>query len=129
VSQTFLRLGRCLLVAALFCAIGGHWAVLQTVAWASMIVEYSHDASVTQAMEKTFDGQHPCAICKAIQKNQQSEKKHEALQLVKKIELFDEPAANFVFAAETSRSWPTGDCHSEMRSQQPIAPPPRAALI
>ena len=125
--QMFLRLGRCLLVAALFCAIGGHWAVLQTVAWASMIVEYSHDGAMTTAVEKTFDGQHPCAICKAIQSNRQSEKKHEALQMVKKVELFDERVADFVFPSPGCRPLAVQDVFGVAHVDAPLVPPPRVA--
>jgi hypothetical protein len=116
-----------MLVAALFFAIGGHWALLQTVAWASMIVEYSHSAPVAEAVEKTFDGRHPCPICKEIQKNQQSEKKHEALQLVKKIELFDEPMTQFVFPSAVSLSLTISDSLVVARADAPPLPPPRVA--
>jgi hypothetical protein len=127
VPKTFLRIGRWLLVAALFFAIGGHWAVLQTVAWASMIVEYSHGAAVTEAVEKTFDGRHPCPICKEIQQHQQSEKKHEALQLVKKIELFDEPVASLVFPSRVASLLKVVDFFSSARADAPPVPPPRVA--
>jgi hypothetical protein len=127
VPKLFLHAGRSLLVAALFFAIGGHWAVLQTVAWASMIVEYSHEGAVTTAVEKTFDGRHPCAICKAIQTRQQSEKKHEALQLVKKIELFDQQVAELVFPRSVSLPVMDPDTFGVARMDAPPVPPPRAA--
>ena len=98
-SKTFFRLSRWLLIGMLFVAIGGHWAVLQTVAWATMIVDYSKNAPLTEAVQKTFDGQHPCQICKGIQKSRQSEKKSNALELTKKIELFDQQIANFCVSA------------------------------
>ncbi|MDZ4743575.1 MAG: hypothetical protein SGI98_09185 [Verrucomicrobiota bacterium] len=49
-----------------FVLMGGHWAVLQTVAWANMIRTYSKDTTIQQAIEKTFDGGHPCKMCKQI---------------------------------------------------------------
>ena len=125
--KTFLHLSRWLLVAVLFVAIGGHWAVLQTVAWATMIVDYSKTAPLTEAVQKTFDGQHPCNICKGIQKSQQSEKKRNALELAKKIELFDQQIANRVFPPEVSSLLTISDNYSEARSRAPTAPPPRAA--
>jgi hypothetical protein len=125
VQKTFLRISRGLLVAALFFAIGGHWALLQTVAWASMIVDYSRDGALTQAVEKTFDGQHPCSICKVIAKSRQSEKKQDAAQLIKKIELFDQKAAEYVHvrAGYSLRVVVVADL--DARPQAPLVPPPR----
>ena len=60
---------------ALFLVMGGPWAVLQTVAWTKMMVDYSRGASVTEAVAKTFDGEHPCNLCKKISKVRQGEQK------------------------------------------------------
>jgi len=59
----------------LFLVIGGPWAVLQAVAWTKMMVDYSRGASVTEAVAKTFDGEHPCNLCKKISKIRQGEQK------------------------------------------------------
>lgn len=54
-------------LAALLAIGGGHWAVLQTVAWARMIVDYTHDSgSLRQGVAETFDGAHPCELCRKI---------------------------------------------------------------
>jgi hypothetical protein len=45
---------------------GGHLAVLQVVAWAGMIASRSATTSLVEAVETTFDGQHPCSLCQAI---------------------------------------------------------------
>ena len=60
---------------ALFLVIGGPWALLQTVAWTKMMVDYSKGAPVSEAVAKTFDGDHPCSLCKKISKVRQEEKK------------------------------------------------------
>jgi hypothetical protein len=125
--KTLLHFSRWLVVGALFLAIGGHWALLQTVAWASMIVDYSRTEAITVAVEKTFDGQHPCAICKQIQKGRQSEKKHEAVQLIKKIELFDQRVAEFVYPSTEPLRVRTSGFFGEARLEAPLVPPPRVA--
>lgn len=52
----------------MFSLVGGHWTVLQTVAWAQMIHDYSRTAgSLAAAVEQTFDGQHPCPLCRQIE--------------------------------------------------------------
>lgn len=66
--MTLLRKAGMLLAAlAMFSIAGGHWAVLQTVAWGQMLTEYTRQSgSVLTAVEETFDGEHPCALCKEI---------------------------------------------------------------
>lgn len=55
-----------MLTAAL--SIGLHFAVIQMVGWVSMTVEYSQKAPLSEALRMTFDGKHPCEICKLVEK-------------------------------------------------------------
>ena len=87
------RLFGCLVMsAALFLSAGGHWAMLQGVAWATMVHDFSRNGSLTQAVEKTFDGKHPCAMCKKIAKAKHSEASGEkapvTVKMDKKAEVF-----------------------------------------
>ena len=84
------RLFGCMVMtAALFLSAGGHMALLQGVAWATMIRDYSHTGSVTAAVEKTFDGKHPCAMCKKIAAQRSHEEKSPAtVKAEKKAEVF-----------------------------------------
>jgi hypothetical protein len=54
---------------------GGHWGILQGIAWAKMLVEYSQADGIGEGIAKTFDGEHPCAMCKVISKGRESEKR------------------------------------------------------
>lgn len=70
------RAARILLIAVLMFTIGLHWVVLQSVAWAGMIVTYSvQEGSLITGVSQTFDSEHPCALCGAVQKGTQSESK------------------------------------------------------
>jgi len=51
---------------------GGHWMLLQSVAWTRMIVEYSRRATLETALEETFDGRHPCSMCRLIEAARQA---------------------------------------------------------
>lgn len=55
--------------------LGLHWALLQTVAWTGMLISYSRNASLRTAVTQTFDGEHPCPLCKAVKKGRAEEKK------------------------------------------------------
>jgi hypothetical protein len=60
------RLTHLLVLAAFIFSCGGQWAAFQAIAWANMIREYSEMVPLTQAVQMTFSGRYPCAICKAI---------------------------------------------------------------
>ena len=82
-------LGCIVMTAALFLSTGGHLALLQGVAWATMIRDYSRTGSVTAAVEKTFDGRHPCALCKKIAAQRSHEEKAPVtVKAEKKAEVF-----------------------------------------
>ena len=123
----FVRLGNALLIVALLVATGGHWALLQTVAWSNMLADNLQTHSFSEALVKTFDGNHPCNMCHKISAAKKSEKKSELPNPGKKLEFVSErPALVFVgpvdfyllaTLTEAVVSW----------SEAPPTPPPLAA--
>ena len=120
-------IAKILLIAALMVSIGGQWIVLQSAAWVSMAVTYSlKEGSVAQGLTKTFDGQHPCALCKVVAKGQHTDKKGpEEMAAKLKIDLFCDTIVGFVthpvvvgFAVIENRV-------SSSSSPTPPVPPPR----
>ena len=122
-----IRLGRCVLIVAMFFAIGGHWLVLQTVPWGGMIVDYSRAAGLTAAVEKTFDGQHPCGMCKSITETRKSEKKGDSFVVIKKVEMFQQKAAPWFAPVVVAWEEPLTDTTGVVRAEAPSIPPPRKA--
>jgi len=83
------RIGCVMMALALFLVTGGHWAMLQGVAWATMVKDFSRTGSLTQAVGKTFDGKHPCAMCKKIASARTTEEKAPlTVKIDKKAEVF-----------------------------------------
>lgn len=122
------RLSRFAIVIALACTIGLHWALCQAVAWASMVATYSQEASLTEAIAKTFDGKHPCPLCKHISKSKRAEKTTDSTLDLKKLEF---PYATVVFFFNgPSIFWEMGDASgaSPALTHAPPVPPPRASL-
>jgi len=119
------RLPKVLIALALAGSIGLHWAFLQAVAWTGMIVSYSQAVPLSEAMQKTFDGQHPCKLCKQIAKEKQSEKRSEYKFEVAKLEFRYAPTA-FIFHAPSS-FWENfvGDENADRLAYPPATPPPR----
>ena len=64
---------------------GAHWVLLQMTAWTGMLITRTQNQSVVEAVRTTFDGRHPCPLCKAINsaKNQEKDQQNKA-SIVKK---------------------------------------------
>ena len=91
-----------------------------------MLADNLRTGSVTEAVSKTFDGDHPCPLCKQIAEGKKSEKKSDALDLkVKKLEFATEQSG-FVFAAPTDfQLLPLLHSTADSQTAAPPVPPPR----
>jgi len=119
------RFGNTLLIVALLANTGGHWALLQSVAWTTMLVEHLHSQSFSQSMEQTFDGRHPCPLCLAIKAAKNTEKKTFLTLTTQKIE-FPPLAPKFVLYSPASlEHLPTQDVFADSPTLVPPTPPPR----
>jgi hypothetical protein len=119
----FVRIGKILLVCALVISIGGHWAVLQSVAWMGMAVSYAKSGSVSEALAKTFDGKHSCKLCQLVKEGKQSESKQEAQLNVKKFDALGSLQTTFYFPA-ASRPFYSSSETARLRTESPPTPPP-----
>jgi hypothetical protein len=116
------------IVAALACSIGLHWGLLQSVAWVGMVVNYSRSGTLGEALTRTFDGKHPCALCKTIAKGKQTEKKSEFSTKGKKVE-FSHSAMVFVFGMPMHFWTASGlEADADSLNRAPPFPPPRITL-
>jgi hypothetical protein len=121
------RLFQFLVAAALILAVGGHWAVLQSVAWVTMAVEYSQTDSWEVALKKTFSGEKPCKLCLAVKEGKEQEQKQAVLKIETKLDFvcltplaFVHPALPFTVLS------PSSDV-ALPRAEAPPVPPPRFA--
>ena len=136
------KFGLVLAAFALFSIAGGHWTVLQTVAWAEMLHDYAQKAgSVALAVEQTFDGAHPCELCLQIasakqqETKAQSDKQKPADQKTAKVE---KPDKALPLAKDLTPTWTVAtslrrDVHrafgGSSREDQPPTPPPRSGAV
>ena len=106
-------------------AMGGHWTVLQSAAWASMLANNLRACSLPEAVKRTFDGHHPCKLCCQIAAGKKSEKQAELSLPAKKLE-FTHFQTVFVFVAPAHFRL-TGESASSVDSltYAPPVPPPR----
>ncbi len=119
------RLGKIFVVFALVLTTGAHWVALQTVAWTTMLANNLQSESFSEAVAKTFDGAHPCCLCKAIAAAKKSEKKSAAIAPVLKME-FPPLAEKIVLIAPSPLPvLPAQNFCARQLFQKPPTPPPR----
>ena len=125
----FVRLGKIFVVMALAMTIGAHWALLQTVAWTTMLADNLQSCSLRAAMTKTFDGKHPCPICMAIAAAKKSQQKNEFNSQKQKFE-FPPAKENFVLIAPSRfQIFPQKNSFAKSLSQKPLLQPPRGCFV
>ncbi len=61
--------------------------LLQTFAWGNMLRNFSRTASLTEAAKKTFDGEHPCALCKVVKESKKQEERKPLLKVESKMDV------------------------------------------
>jgi hypothetical protein len=116
-------------VLALVAMLGAHWALLQTVAWTTMLADNLHSSSFCDAVTKTFDGQHPCPLCKAIAAGKQSEKKTEFSFQSQKLE-FPPLKENIILIAPMQfQLLPLENSSAKTFAQKPLLQPPRVFFV
>ncbi len=107
--------------------IGLHWAVLQSVAWTTMLVERTHEGSLITALTTTFDGQHPCKLCRLVRAGKGSEQKSEAVVKLAKLDSLLPSRSTLLPTPPATESFPLLPAMILIvRSEAPPLPPPRA---
>jgi len=93
-----------------------------------MVVQFSQEAPIEVAVAKTFEGKHPCKICKLVKHGKESEEKFPAIKEKTKLDLWIPvrevaltlPAQEHDFGISRTTSF-------QPRSEPPPFPPPRRA--
>lgn len=121
---------RACIMLALVLSLGLHWTLLQSAAWVGMVVSYSKDASLAEALEKTFDGEHPCPLCKLVETGSQSDgenDKQTASAKVKKLDLMLATMESLVVPAPNVPDYLPLMQRPVLKEYSPPVPPPRVA--
>ena len=121
------RFSKFLVITALVATTGFHWALLQTVAWTSMLASNLCTESVSESVAHTFDGQHPCCLCRAIAAAKKSGPKNEFTTPAFRFEYPPAPANVTLYAPTYFTLLPVTDAFAGSLVHPPLTPPPRAA--
>jgi len=115
-----------MLVVALLAATGSQWAVMQSVAWAQMITERIGSEGLTKAINQTFDGKHPCALCLKIEKSRKAEKHPELRTEFKRLEFAPQEILFSLYSPTAFSLLSTADSAAPSLLCPPPVPPPRS---
>jgi len=114
------------MIVALLAATGAHWGALQSVAWTTMFAQNLQSTSLSQALTKTFDGKHPCPLCKVVAAGKSAEKKSAFTLEQKKLEFPPVPERLVLVAPTQFQLLPQANFSAEVLIQEPPTPPPRS---
>jgi hypothetical protein len=115
--------------------MGLHYALVQMVGWVNMTMEYSRTAPLSEALAMTFDGKHPCDLCKLVEKELKNSNRDDKRAPEKKMELKLPPvicwseAIRLFRRSHQSLSMVKLDDRARFRCERPPLPPPRAVMI
>ena len=121
------RWAKMLIAVSLALAIAGPWALLQSLAWVGMAVSYSQDSPISEALKRTFDGHHPCQLCKVVQEGKKTEKKSEVLKPGTKVDYWVTSLTWFLPSEVLRPSFQPCTLPSSHSAEPPPIPPPRLA--
>jgi hypothetical protein len=121
--------GRIATISALCLSIGLHWIALQSLAWTTMVIDYSKHAPLCRAIAQTFDGAHPCSLCHVVSKGKNSEKKQDLRSSAPKIDMICAPLANRIERPFVPFEYAIRDCFSFELGHSPPVPPPRSPFF
>jgi hypothetical protein len=94
-----------------------------------MVVEYSQHCPISKAIAQTFDGDHPCDLCKEIQqsKKQSDQQQKYNFSASNKIDLRMAAARLILFPPTHFDLQCVPDRRAVIRTDVPPVPPPRLA--
>lgn len=93
-----------------------------------MLVTNARHVSLTEAVAETFDGNHPCHLCRVVAAGKKSEKKPQFVPTVAKIDLICTTRRWICLPPSTPYRHPSFTVGFAQRAQPPPLPPPRSFL-
>lgn len=130
-TSLLLRSARLGIVLMVCLSLGMHWALLQGIAWTGMILQFASEGTVIEAVQKTFDGQHGCALCAKVKEGRESDREQpqQAGQSLKKIDAVLVLITRLITPAGKRISFVPLHEMMVSRAETPETPPPRRGLV
>lgn len=94
-----------------------------------MLIDYAQRTSLTKAIEQTFDGQHPCDLCKRVIAGHHSEKKNDTATVKAKPDLICALQSLAIVPPSCDCEFPGVILADAISISSPPTPPPRVVSI
>jgi hypothetical protein len=120
-------LPKLLTAIALAASIGLHLALFQSMAWVGMVITYSQQAPIREALSKTFDGRHPCLLCKQIAKERRDQRKSDRQSESKRLEFVNIGPGLTLVPPYRYQALGAANTWAQRLSRTPPLPPPKDA--
>ena len=88
-------------------------------------MNYVQRFPLQEALVKTFDGKHPCKLCKVVQAGKSAEKKPDVQKIETKLDFFLVSKQIIVLSAPHAPFQMTNISLMAARTESPPTPPPR----
>lgn len=126
-KHTLRLLTQRLVVLVVCCTLGLHWALLQGIAWTGMLISFASEGAVIEAVQKTFDGKHGCALCAKVKEGRESDQRppQQVGQSVKKIDAVLVESTRLIAPAANTVTFVELHENPIRRNKLPETPPPR----
>jgi hypothetical protein len=105
--------------------LGGHWMALQTVAWIGMFATNAQEAPLSIAIEKTFDGKHPCPLCEAVESGREQERNEGIFESSTRLIAILPPELSIPLIPFSELTYFRDSVRSESVAGEPHSPPPQ----
>jgi len=130
-THASLRLAQRGVVLLVCLSLGVHWALLQGIAWTGMLISFASQGAMIEAVEKTFDGQHGCALCAKVKEGREADQNQpqQAGQSLKKLDAVLVAVVKLIAPAAKEMSFAVFCEASVKRNEMPETPPPRRGLV
>ncbi len=93
-----------------------------------MLVENAQCAPLTVALARTFDGAHPCNVCRVVAEGTKTQKESKLLSVVTKIDLLCPDAPRKYVPPAAPHDFAELIVETIARSEAPPVPPPRSLV-
>ena len=113
-------------VTVLAFTLGLHWVMLQSLAWVSMTISYTGEASVYAAVKKALDSETTCVLCRVVDAGKKAEQDAPTIIVAHELEGLTPGLHPMVTRPDSSylEYWPTATFHA--RPNAPPTPPPQS---
>jgi len=107
--------------------VGGHWGILQGVAWVKMTWDLSTDQTITAAIDQVLKGENPCRLCHAVATGKKAEQDLPLIKQKLKLDFEWRLKSVQIFPPRMNLPERTPIVFGQLRVHTPPLPPPRVA--